>query len=87
MKSIKFYLLQNTIDTDKFKINPCKLNPYKGFLFRVHRKVHSFLGFLKSSRLTYPYYKISEEREKVKGVIYHSNQFQIRTLLLLKQGE
>jgi|GEM_PF-5061466 len=25
-------------------INPCKLNTYKGFLFMVHRKVHSFLN-------------------------------------------
>jgi hypothetical protein len=50
-------------------INPCKLNTYKGFLFGVHKKVRSFGGSLKSSLLTYPYYKISEEREKVKGVI------------------
>jgi len=47
--------------------NPCSLITYKGFLFREHRKVHSFLGYLKSSRLTYPYYKVSEERERVKG--------------------
>jgi hypothetical protein len=30
----------------KKTINPCKFNTYKGFLFGVHRKVHSFLGFL-----------------------------------------
>ena len=42
-------------------INPCKLNTYKGFLFRVHRKVHSFLGFLEIFSLTYPCYKISVE--------------------------
>ena len=43
------------------KINPCKLNNYKGFLFRVHRKVRSFYGFLKSCHLTYLCYKISVE--------------------------
>jgi hypothetical protein len=43
-------------------INPCKLNTYKGFLFGVHKKVRSFGGSLKSSLLTYPFYKIGEER-------------------------
>ncbi len=51
-------------------IIPCKSNTYKGFLFRVHRKVHSFWGSLKSSRLTYPCYKISEELGKVKGNVF-----------------
>lgn len=41
---------------------------FRGFFFRVHRKVHSFLDSLKSSHLTYQCYKISENTGEVKGL-------------------